>query len=157
MSEAKETKTRTPAKPAVGTASSKTGAANVMENVMKNGTENWANQYEKMIAYGNGNVEAMVKASEIAANGFGEITQAVMSYVKAQMDEGAAASRAIMGAKDAHAMVEAQNENFRKFFDLWMNENKKISEMSYKTMSEAWAPITERVNSATDTWSKPVS
>lgn len=119
--------------------------------------EGWTMNYDKMMTAGNENVEAVMSASKIAAEGFEKLNQEMMAFAKIQMDESAAISRDVMGCKDIKEFFDMQSNMSRKFFDTWMAESTKITELSMKTMTDAMAPLTERVNATVESVTKAAS
>lgn len=110
--------------------------------------------YDKLMTAGNENMEAVVSAGKIAAAGFEKVNQEVLAYAKTQMEESMAISREMMGCKDVNDFFGLQSEVSRKMLDSWMAESSKLTEMSLKTLTDAMAPLTDRVNANMETVSK---
>jgi phasin family protein len=119
---------------------------NKTEKTMKNGTDAFAKNYESFIDFGNGNVEAVVEASKIYASGVEKITQEVVNGVKTSVEENLAATKAVMACTDPKEWVDMQARQAGKFFDAWLAQGAKISEMSADAFAKAAAPINQRFN-----------
>ena len=117
-----------------------------MEKTMKNGTDAFAKNYESFIDFGNGNVEAVIEASKIYASGMEKITREVANCVKASVEVNLAATKAVLACKDPKDLVDLQAQQVGKFFDTWLAEGTRFSEMSIDAVTKAAAPINQRFN-----------
>ena len=116
------------------------------EKTMKNGTDAFAKNYESFIDFGNGNVEAVVEASKIYASGVEKITQEVVNGVKTSVEDNLAVTKAVMACTDPQELVDLQARQVGKFFDAWLAQGAKLSEMSVDALTKAAAPINQRFN-----------
>lgn len=116
------------------------------EKTMKNGTDAFAKNYESFIDFGNGNVEAVVEAGKIYASGVEKITQEVVKTVKTSVEDNLAVTKAVMACTDPKEWVDLQARQVGKFFDAWLAQGAKLSEMSADAFAKAAAPINQRFN-----------
>lgn len=118
-----------------------------MEKIMKS--------TEDFIAFGQGNVEAMVKASQIWAAGVQELTKQVAAGAQANFDESVSAFKALSGAKTLKDAIDLQTGFARSAFEKSVTESGKLTDASLKLAEQALAPITARVTAAMDSIVKP--
>ena len=102
--------------------------------------------FEKLADAGRQNIEAFVAASSIAAQGFGEVNQAWVSFTKSAIERNSAAAEAMFSAKNPADAAEMQADWARSAFDNYVSESSKITEMAVKTANDAIAPIRARID-----------
>jgi phasin family protein len=115
-----------------------------------NGTAFTNGSFEKLADAGRQNIEAFVAASNIAAQGFGEVNQAWVSFAKSAIERNSAAAEAVFAAKTPADAVELQTDWARSAFDNYMSESSKIAELAVKTANDAIAPIRARIDIAVE-------
>ena len=122
-------------------------------------TNAWNNSasFEKLADAGRENMEIIAVATSIAAEGFGAVNQAWLSFAKSTMERNGAAAEAIFASKDAASAVELQANWARSAFDNYVTESSKISEMAVKTANDAIAPIRARVDGAVEKFADSAS
>jgi phasin family protein len=113
--------------------------------------------FEKLADAGRENMEAIAAATSIAAEGFGAVNQAWLSFAKSAMERNGAAVEAIFASKDAASAAELQADWARSAFDNYVTESSKISEMAVKTANDAIAPIRARVDGAVEKFADSAS
>lgn len=111
-----------------------------MENNMKTA--------EEFVSFGQGNVEAFVKAGQIWAAGVQDITKQFAATAQAQMDQTVATFKAMAGVKSVKEAVELQTTLARSSVEKAMAETGKLTDASMKLTEQAFAPITARVTLA---------
>jgi len=102
-------------------------------------------------------MEAFVAASSIAAQGFGSVNQAWLTFAKTAFERNGAAAEAIFSAKNTSDAAELQTDWARSSFDNYISESSKITEMAVKTANEAVAPIRARVDGVVKTLAENTS
>jgi len=113
--------------------------------------------FEEFTSFGKDNLEAWVAASRIAATGMEKIAGKWLALMTASVENAISTSKAAMACKDVKDLVELQTKNSQKLVDHWVNEGTAISELSVKTMTEALAPIGNRVNATVERVTKTVN
>ncbi len=103
---------------------------------------------EDFIAFGQGNVEAFVKASQIWAAGVQDLTKQVAAGAQANLDETMNAFKALSGAKTLKDAIDLQTGFARSTFEKSISESGKLTDASLKLAEQALAPITARVTAA---------
>lgn len=105
---------------------------------------------EQFISFGQGNVEAMVKSSQIVANGWQELSQQIAANAQAAMDESLSTFRAISGVRSIKEAFEMQANFARSSVEKAMSQTGQITEASFKLAGQAYAPLAGRLNVAVE-------
>jgi len=113
--------------------------------------------YEDFAGFQKDNVDAIVSASNIMAKGFESVSKEMMAFTQAQMEQGVAITKAMLGVKTMRELVDMQSEYTRTTFDTMIAEATKLSEMSVKVANEAMEPISARINATIEKIAKPVA
>ncbi len=122
-------------------------AGNGMETVMKTA--------EDMIAFGQGNVEALVKSGQIWAAGVQDLSKQLAATVQANLDETMGSFKAFSGVKSVKDAIDLQATFARTAMEKAMAETGRMTDASLKLAEQAMAPITARVTLAVETMVKP--
>jgi phasin family protein len=110
--------------------------------------------FDALVAFNKGNVDAAMAASKAAAKGFETFADEVTAYNKAALEAGMANAKALMGCKTAQELVEVQTAQTRAGFEKLMSQGTKLGEIGSKITSEAFQPIQKRFNEAAETFAK---
>ena len=103
---------------------------------------------EDFVSFGQGNVEAFVKASQIWATGVQDLTKAFAATAQEQMDSNMAIFKALAGVKSVKEAIDLQTTLARTSMEKAVTETSKITDASMKLTEQAMAPITARVTRA---------
>ena len=103
---------------------------------------------EEFVSFGQGNVEAFVKASQIWATGVQDLTKAFAATAQEQMDSNMAIFKALAGVKSVKEAIDLQTTLARTSMEKAVTETSKITDASMKLTEQALAPITARVTLA---------
>ncbi len=106
---------------------------------------------------GQQNIDAMVKAGQIMAVGMESVSRELMSFAKAAAEANAAAATKMFSAKTMQEAIDLQNAYARESFDNAVAETGKLTEMSVKLTTDAFAPIQSRVNVTVEKLLKPMA
>lgn len=106
--------------------------------------------YEDAVQAARDNVEAVVKAGTILAQGLQDLGKEVMGLAQASIEDGVAASKALMGARTLRDVVDLQAGLARTGLDRLLGEGSRLSDRSVRLVEEAFAPITARVGATVD-------
>ena len=117
-----------------------------MEKVMKTA--------EEFVAFGQGNVEAIVKSSQIWVAGVQDLSKQVAITAQAQFDETMSVFKAMSGMKSLKDVFDLQSSFARAALEKSVTESGKLTDASLKLTEQALAPITARVTTAVETFSK---
>ena len=113
-----------------------------MDKVMKSA--------EDMMSFGQGNMEALIKASQIWAAGVQDLTKTFAATAQAQMDATMSNFKALAGVKSIQDAVELQSTLARTSVETVVTEASKMTDASMKLAEQAIAPITARVTLAVE-------
>ncbi len=114
-----------------------------------------AKSVEEFNAFGKDVWEAFLASSKVAAKGVEALNAECMAYTKVLLEDGAAASKAMVKAKTMQELVDLQTEFARSCFDSYMSQSTKLGEMTAKTAQEAFEPLNARFQAATEKFNVP--
>ncbi len=126
----------------------KTEATANMEKAMKTA--------EDMVTFGQGNMEAFVKAGQIWAAGVQDLSKQMAATAQAQMDQTVATFKALAGVKSFKEAVDLQSTLARSTVEKAVAETGKLTDASMKLAEQTFAPITARVTLAVEKFGRPV-
>jgi len=121
---------------------------------MKEGMEKAMKTAEELVAFNQGNVEAIVKSSQIWASGVQDLSKHFAAAAQASMDQSMAAFRALTSVRSLKDAIELQTSFARSALEKTMAESGKLTEASFKLTEQALAPITARVSVAAEKLAK---
>ena len=116
-----------------------------MEKVMKTA--------EEFVAFGQGNLEAVLKSGQIWANGIQDISRQVAATAQARFDETMSTVKALATVKSLKDAIELQTGFARSTFEKSVAESGKLTDASIKLTEQALAPITARMTLAVEKFS----
>ena len=125
--------------------------------VNKANLETVAKSYDELAVAAKDNVEAVVAAGNIAAKGFEAIGAEVMALNKSSLDDGIAATRAVMGAKSYKEIVDLQADFAQASLHNLLSATTKLGEMSLKLTSQVFEPVNARLAASVGSFAKPTS
>ena len=108
---------------------------------------------EQVTQFSQGNMEAVMKSSQILATGLTDMSKLMAQSARANLDETMSAFKAMTSVKSLKEAFELQTSFARTRLEKAMNESGKLTEHSLKVAEQAFAPITARVNAAVETFS----
>lgn len=111
--------------------------------------------YDDLTAFSKANVDAFIQANQVLAKGFEAISKEMISLTQASMESAAAAAKAVFQAKTFKDVVELNTDYTKTSFDKFVSNSTKLSELSVKVATDAFAPVTARVNVAVEKILKP--
>lgn len=111
---------------------------------------------EELVAFNQGNVEAVVKAGQIWATGVQDISKTAAANAKVSFDEGVAAFKALTSVKSLKDAFDLQSSFARTAFEKGVSESSKLTDASLKLAEQTFAPLTARVTAAVEKFTKAV-
>lgn len=103
---------------------------------------------EEFVNFGQANVEALVKSSQIWAAGVQDLQKTFAATAQAQMDAAMSTLKALSGVKSAKEAFDLQATLARSSVETVVAETSKLTDASMKLAEQAIAPITARVTLA---------
>lgn len=123
---------------------------------IKKGMEKAMKSTEELVAFGQGNIEAFVKSSQIWTAGLQDLSKQFAATAQANLDETMNAFKAFSGVKSLKDAIDLQTNFARSAFEKSMAESGKLTDASFKLTEQALAPISQRMTAAIDSIVKPV-
>ena len=130
-----------------------TGFADTQAKV-KEGMEKAMKTAEELVAFGQGNLEAMVKSGQIWAAGMQDIGKQIAANAQASFDETMSAFKALTAAKSLKDAFDLQTSLARSTFEKTVTESGKLTDASVKLTEQALAPLTARFTLAVEKFAK---
>jgi phasin family protein len=109
---------------------------------------------EDLVAFGQANMEAFVKSSQIWSAGVQELTKQFATTAKASFEESMSTFKAITTAKSVKEAMDLQTTFAKAALEKAMAESNKLTDASIKLTEQTLAPITARVTMAVETFGK---
>lgn len=121
---------------------------------MKEGMEKAMKTAEEMVTFGQGNIEAFTKSSQIWASGVQDLSKQVAATAQASLEETMNLFKSLGTVKSLKEAIDLQSSLTRSSLEKAMAESGKLTDASLKLTEQAFAPITARVNLAVEKFSK---
>jgi phasin family protein len=131
-----------PSGASAGLPSTNTEMSITMDKVMKSA--------EEFMSFGQGNMEAIIEASQIWAAGVQDLSKSFAATAQAQMDATMSNLKALAAVKNIKDAVELQSTLARSSVEAAVTEASKMTDASMKLAEQAIAPITARVTLAVE-------
>lgn len=109
---------------------------------------------EELMSFGQGNVEAILKSSQIWAAGVQDLGKHFAATAQAQMDETMATVKALSGVKSLKEAMDMQSVLAKTAVEKLMAESGKLTDASMKLAEQAMAPISARMTLAAEKFTK---
>lgn len=117
---------------------------------MRDGMQKAMKSAEEMIAFTQGNFEAMTKASQIFATGMQDLSHSFAATARASMDETVNTFKAIASVKSVKEAVDLQRKLLRSAMETAVSHAGQVTDTSLKLSEQAFAPIGARLALATE-------
>src|SRR5262245_28094044 len=110
---------------------------------------------EEFLTFGQGNVEAVLKSSQIWAAGVQDLSKNFAATAQAQFDQTLATFKALAGVKSLKEAVDLQTSLARSSLEKAVSEAGKITDASLKLAEQTLAPLSARVTLAVEKFGRP--
>jgi len=110
--------------------------------------------YEQVVAFHKGNFEAFVQANTLLAKGAQEISKEFFAQAQSHLQDAATAGQAVLKAKNLQDAVQLNVATAKANYEKLVATSTKLGELSVKVATEAFAPVTARLNVAVETFTK---
>ena len=117
---------------------------------MKEGMAKAMKTTEDLVAFGQGNFEAFVKAGQIFASGLQGLSKHIAASTQASVEETVTTAKALAGVKSVKEAVDLQSGFARAMMEKAVAETSAITDASLKLTEQTIAPITARVTLAVE-------
>lgn len=137
------------------TASAAAAAADAAKPVVKGGMEQAMKHAEQMLAFSQGNVEAMMKSSQIWASGLQDLSRQITATAQASFQDNVSMLRSLTAIRTLQDAVALQTTTARTAMEKALAESTRLTETSMKLAEQASAPLTARVGAAMEMVTAP--
>jgi phasin family protein len=121
---------------------------------LQEGTAQAVKKTEEMVKFGQGNIEALTKSSQIWAAGVQDLSKQVAASFQASIQASVGVLKTLGTVKSIKEAIDLQSGFARTALEKAMSESGRLSQASLKLTEQALAPLTTRVNSAVETFGK---
>ena len=121
---------------------------------VKEGMDKAMKTAEELMAFSQGNVEAMVKSSQIWAAGMQDLGKQFAATAQASMDETMSTFKALSSVKSLKEAFDLQASFARAALEKTVAESGRLTDASLKLTEQTLAPITARVSLAVEKFAK---
>lgn len=111
--------------------------------------------YERLMALGSANVEAVVKASEAMIKGIAKLNEELMSFTSARFKEQVEGSRAIAQCGNWSEAIEKQMSLARAATEQYLAEAGKLANLASEVTMASWAPFQSYLQTSMSELNKP--
>ena len=109
---------------------------------------------EQLVNFGQGNVEALVKSSQIFATGMQDLSKLMAASAQATMDEAMSAFRAMTSVRSLKDAADLQASLARSAVEKALTQSGQVAETTFKVAEQAFAPISSRMAVAVQSFGK---
>jgi phasin family protein len=121
---------------------------------VKEGMEKAMKTAEELMSFGQGNFEALVKSSQVWANGVQDIGKQMAASAQASFEESMSTFKALSSVKSLKDAFDLQASFARSAMEKTVAESGRLTDASVKLTEQTLAPITARVSLAVEKFAK---
>jgi phasin family protein len=121
---------------------------------VKQGMEKAMKTAEEMVAFSQGNMEAMVRSSQIWAAGMQDLGKQIAANAQASFEETMSTFKALSSVKSLKDAFDLQASLARATMEKTLAESGRLTDASLKLTEQTLAPITARVSLAVEKFAK---
>ncbi len=111
---------------------------------------------EEFVSFSQGNLEALVKSSQIWAAGVQDLGKQLAASAQAQVDQTMATWKALASVKSLKEAMELQSSLARSSVEKAVAETGKLTDASMKLAEQTFAPLTARMSLAAERFGRNV-
>lgn len=120
------------------------------QKTMTEGMEKMTKSIEEITAFGQENVDAVVKSSEIAAKAAEGLGSELTAFAKKSFEDSVAAAQDLTSAKNMTELFEKQTAFAQSAFESFVQQATKMNEIYMAAAKDIAAPINARFTAATE-------
>lgn len=117
---------------------------------VEQGTETVRQGLETAAAFNQGNIEAVVVSSQIAAKAMENVTSEIAAYSKKSYEDSMAAAKELSSCRSVAELLEKQAEFSRSSLESFVAEASKLNDMYATAAKETLEPLGKRFTVAVD-------
>jgi phasin family protein len=126
-------------------------AANAGRAKVDEGARVAQKSFEDMATFGQGNVDALMKAQSVAAKAAEEINAELVAYSKKSMEESVAHAKNLAASKTLTELMDKQASFMKLSLDGVAQQSAKVNELMLDAARGVMEPLTRRMNDAAET------
>lgn len=107
--------------------------------------------FEDMAVFGQGNIEAMMRAQSVAAKAAEEINAELVAYSKKSMEESVAHAKNLAASKTLTELMDKQASFMKLSMDGMVQQGAKLNELMLDAARGVMEPVAQRMNLAAET------
>ncbi len=112
------------------------------------------NTAKDFVSFGQGNVEALVRSSQILATGMQDMSKQMAATAQSSMEEMMATFRAMAGVRSIKDAMDMQATLARMTVEKAVAQTTQVTETSLKLAEQAIAPLAGRMTLAVESFGK---
>ena len=117
---------------------------------VRDGLQKVMRSAEDMIAFTQGNVEAITRSGQILATGLQDIGQGIAATARASADDATNTFKALAAVKSIKEALDLQSSLFRSMIERAVSQTSQMTDSTMKLSEQAMAPITARLSLASE-------
>jgi phasin family protein len=117
---------------------------------IKDGFEKAVKSYDQFVAFSKDGAEAMLKSANAAGKGMETINSEVFAFTRKFIEDGVAATKAVLSAKTFEEAFQLQGEYSKAMFQTQVDEAAKLGELALSAARETAEPLHARLNAVVD-------
>ena len=121
---------------------------------VKEGMDKVMKTAEELVAFSQGNVEAMVKSGQIWAAGVQDLSKQIAANAQASFDETVSTFKALTSVRSLKDALDLQATFARSTMEKTLAESGKLTDASMKLTEQTLAPLTARLSLAVEKFAK---
>ncbi len=106
--------------------------------------------YDEIIAFHKANMEALIQSNTLLASGFQELSRDFLAEVQESLEDSASKTRLALKAPSMKEVIEAALDNSISGYQRLTASSAKLTQQSWKVLSDAMAPVAARITDAVD-------
>lgn len=122
----------------------------------KEGVQKMMKTTEEIVAFNQGNVEALVKSGQVWVAGVQDLSRQVAATAQASIEQGMANFKAMTAVKSLKEAIDLQSSMARTAIEKTLAESSKLTDASLKLTEQTMAPIAARFSLAIQKFSAEV-
>jgi phasin family protein len=121
---------------------------------VKEGMDKVMKTAEELVAFSQGNVEAMVKSGQVWAAGVQDLSKQIAANAQASFDETVSTFKALTSVRSLKDALDVQATFARSTMEKTLAESGKLTDASLKLTEQTLAPLTARLSLAVEKFAK---
>lgn len=109
---------------------------------------------EQLVTFNQGNVEAVVKSSQIFATGLQDLSKLMVAGAQETIDDAMSAFRAMTSVRSLKDVADLQASLARSAVEKALTQSGQVAETSLKVAEQAFAPLSSRLSLAVQSFGK---